>query len=248
MARTALDYVKDMRHALGKVPDARNNLWQRLNEAGRALVNSHPWTWRTRGPVALERVEGQSFVTLPADFEQAIDLIVPESLSFRCIQTSIQDLNARRSANQFDNFVLYIAFPFGDDQVNTQEPVTQRRAEIFPTPAATDSDVQLVYTAGWREIEDDDQSSVPNVPLTFERALGLMCRMFAMEFEDQLAPYEKEALYGPGGDSLRVTGGELGRLMMADGNRQTDQGQPLGGTYRGRRGGRLYPHRSIGGR
>lgn len=237
--RTTEDYVNMMRHALGKTPTQTGNkahkLIQDLNDAGRALVNDHPWSWRTRTRCPLDLIANQPFVDLPEDFGEVIDVSTEGGTSITVVQTSIQDINRFRQWNQYDAYSLHIAFKDAFEEP-TGDGVNQLRAQIFPTPAADRSDVYLTYRASWVDLDESDLNRVPVIPRDWERSLVLFSRSFAIDIENQVDPYENQALFGPSG--------ELARLRTHDASRQSDYGLPRHDVLsRGK--GVVRPHRSI---
>jgi len=235
-ARTTGNYLDLMRHALGKTPDSRHSLIQTLNDAGHALVASHMWSWRVAPPTIIPILADQTFVTLPEDFGQAVDLSIDNSQTLRIVQTSIQDIQRRRSWGQFDALVLFITFDTADAVVTDDENLRHRRAEIYPAQSADRADVTLVYRRGWVDLDENDTGRVPAIPRNFERALVLFARSFAVDIENQIDPYENMALFG--------ANGEIERLKREDAGRQVDYGRPLHDVLARGRGVR-YPHRRI---
>jgi len=238
--RTTEDYLNMMRHALGKTTTETgikaHKLIHDLNDAGRALVNAHPWSWRTRAGVAVEQIADQPFVVLPEDFGHLIDIQATNAQTYRVNPTSLADINRLRAWGQYDAQNLYIAFEDAYEADDDSSGVKQNRAEIFPTPTFTRDDVTMSYRAKWIDMDDNDLDRVPLIPRDWERSLVLFARSFAIDIENQVDPYENQALFGPTG--------EIARLMRDDAHRQIDRGQPLhnvmtrGQTFR-------YPHRSI---
>lgn len=237
--RTTEDYLNMMRHALGKTPTATGNkahkLIHDLNDAGRALVNQHPWSWRTRTRFPVELIADQPFVVLPEDFGEVIDVSTEGGTSITVVQTSAADINRMRGWNQYDAYSLHIAFEDAFEDP-TGDGVSQLRAQIFPTPAADRNDVFLTYRASWVDLDEDDLKRVPVIPRDWERSLVLFARSFAIDIENQTDPYENQALFGPAG--------EIARLKMHDAGRQNDYGLPRHDVLaRGK--GVVRPHRSI---
>lgn len=238
MARTTQDYLDLMRHALGKTPQARHKLIDTLNDAGRALVTAHTWTWRTSRPTMLPIPAGQEYVVLPADFGQVVSIYTKNSQLFRVMQTSLDDIGNRRNWDDFDPGVLYISFDGSDTQITDDQSQPHRRAEIYPAQDTARNDVEMIYLRTWVDLTEANNSAVPNIPPEFERSLVLFARAFAVDIENQVEPYERQALFGPSG--------EIGRLMMEDANRQRTQGRPQHSVTASSRSGYRYPHRRIG--
>lgn len=236
MRRTTKDYIDLMKHALGKTPDARHSLIHTLNDAGRALVNEHPWSWRTRTNQALTLVAGQNYVTLPDDFGELIDIQVENAQTYTVIPTSLADINRRRSWGQYDALTLFIAFEEGYQGPTDEDGILQNRAQVYPTPDTDRSDIIINYQAKWADLDEADTDRVPAIPRDWERSLVLFARSFAVDIENQTDPYENQALFGPAG--------EIQRLKTADAGRQVNRGKPLHNVLSAG-GGAYYPHRRI---
>lgn len=233
--RTTGDYIDLMKHALGKTPDSRHLLIDDLNDAGRALVNDHPWSWRTRNNVAIEIQADSTYAILPEDFGEIIDLRVSGSLT-SVTQTSVSEINRMRAFGQFDAYSLYIAFDDGYDSTNDSDGTLQNHALIYPTQSTTRNDLTISYRAKWVDMEANDLERVPFIPRDWERSLLLFARSFAISLENQNDPYEDQALFGQTG--------EMQRLKLLDARRQTNFGQPSHNVLS--RGRAVYrPFRSI---
>lgn len=234
--RTTKDYLDYMSHALGKTPDSRHKLIHDLNDAGRALVNTHPWNWRARSGVPLNLVADQSYVELPENFGEIIDIQVDNAQTFTVIQTSLADLNRRRAWGQYDALSLFIAFQDGTEGETDEDGVLENRAQVFPTPTTSRSDINLSYLVKWVDLDESDPDRVPNIPRDWERSLNLFARAFAHDIENRSDPFENSTLFGPTG--------EMQRLIMLDAGKQVNQGRPLHNVLsRGRDV--YYPHRRI---
>lgn len=238
--RTTDDYLNMMRHALGKTPQSTGSkahlLIHDLNDAGRALVNSYAWSWRTRNNVALNLIADQKFVVLPDDFGQIIDIYAENAQTYVVHQTSLADINRMRAWGQYDARNLYIAFEDAYEASNDSDGVLQNRAEIYPTPSSDRSDITISYRSKWVDMSSSDPDRVPLIPRDWERSLVLFARSFAVDIENQISPYENEALFGPSG--------EIARLIVEDAGRQTNHGRPLANVLANGRAS-LYPHRRI---
>lgn len=216
--RTTQDYLDIMAHALGKTPDSRHKLIHDLNDAGRALVLAHEWAWRTRAGVTLDIVAGQDYVELPDDFGSVVDVSVLNSTVYTIHLTTVEDINNKRAWEQFDAINLFMAFDVGADGETDQDGVEENRALIWPTPQTARSDIKLTYRKKWSDLEAEDPDRVPSIPRDFERSLVLFARSFAVDIENQVDPYENQALFG--------ATGEIQRLILNDAGRQTNMGPP----------------------
>lgn len=237
MARTVEKYLDLMKHALGKVPDARHSLIDTFNDAGRALVNAHPWRWRVSPPVTLPILAGESWVRLPADFGQVQEVYVPGNQVVRVVQTTLGELARLRGWQDFEPGLIWISFEGSDRQHYDSQNQPHRRAEIHPVQSADRDDVKIVYLRTWVDMTELDLNKVPEIPAGWERALSLFARAFAVSTENQTDPYEMQELFGPTG--------EIARLIAEDAGRQTNMGRPAHSVARNARGGVFRPHRKI---
>ena len=226
--RNVQSYLDLMRHALGKVPNSRHVIIDTFNDAGRAMVNAHGWSWRNRPPANLLIRAGDTTVLLPADFGELISMEISDSVEFRVIPTSVADIEHRRAVAIFDSLTIWMAFDVGASQVTRDQPANSKVAEIYPAQESDRTDVRLHYRATWIDCTAADTKRVPNIPRDWERSLVLFSRAFVQDIENQQDPYENQALFGPNG--------EIARLKRADASTQVDLGQPLHSVMRGRSG------------
>ncbi len=226
--RNVQSYLDLMRHALGKVPNSLHVQIDTFNDAGRALVNAHAWTWRSRPPIAVLIKADETTFQLPEDFGEMISMEIADSVEFRVIPTSVADIEMRRAVAIFDSLTLYVAFDVGGSQTTRDQSSNSRVAEIYPVQASDRTDIRLHYRATWLDCTADDTKRVPNIPRDWERSLVLFSRAFVQDIENQQDPYENKVLFGPEG--------EIARLKRADASKQVDMGQPLHSVMRGRGG------------
>lgn len=233
MPRTRADYVSLMEHALGAVPDSRHTLADTLNDAGRALFDAHEWSWRQR-TAGVDFVASQTYITLPTGCGQIISAERVGGTGRAPVRlTSLADIIRLRNTSENAGTSWHLATDFGVDQTGVTVLATQDRAAIYPTPAANESGaIELTYRLDWTVLDDD--TDVPNMPASHERALVLLSRAFAIHLEDQEAAFEDEAFQA-----------ELDRLIDRDGGRQVDYGTYSGPRIGSERGVIDYPHDTI---
>jgi len=236
MRRNTTDYISLMSHALGKTPDSRHKLIQTFNDAGRALVNAHPWSWRTRAAVTVLVEPGIPYANLPEDFGEVVSITVGTAQSYAVVQTSLADLARRRSGGQYDALCLFVAFEGGYDGPTDEDGVETNRMQLHPTQTTARDDITIDYRVKWVDMDESRGERVPLIPRDWERALVMFARSFAVDTENQISPYENEALFGPSG--------EIQRLLILDAGRQTNYGRPLANVLSTGRGS-YYPHRRV---
>lgn len=215
---TQAQYIDLMTHCLGKTPDSRHSLPETFNRAGRALVTARPWSWRIRGPVTLSTVANQAYIELPADFCEVRTVYIPSAGAVQRVELATLETLAQiraLSSSYVGTGIIYAFFPSWS---SLQQGMT-RRVELAPIPTtnATPS-FQLIYNAGWKEIDSGDGTATPQVPLEFEHALVLMARAFANNIENQDSAIEDVAVQN-----------EIARLDKEDSRIQPTYGRMSGG-------------------
>lgn len=230
-AMTVASYKNHMIHAIGGNPDTRISLLQVLNEAVRYLFDQHEWNFRAR-PILETTVAAVDPPTNPVTYNNYIDLpadfgeILSAHYGTRQVKfTSLEDIAHRRTNTLIPPplAAVYVALSFpGQSDVNSLQG--SPRLEIFPAPdsAAT---FALEYRAGAIQLVND--TDVPNIPPSFERALALLARAFICDYEEQESTNE-----------WAEAEKELEKLKAHDGLIQSNMGPSLGGAVDERRRGR----------
>lgn len=206
--RTHQQIVDLMAHALGRTPDARNDLWACYNEAGRALYTAgevapwfHRWNWRRRENVTVVVPANSESVTLPADFGQLEAAIATGQNPGRVQIVPAAAIQLYRTTNLAAGGMTYLATDLGSDQ-SSGAVAMRKRVLIYPLSSAERTDIRLTYLADWRELtQESDGGNRPNIPPDWERLLVLLARKLALDLEDQtpsleasLIPDETEGL------------------------------------------------------
>jgi len=127
-----------------------------------------------------------------------------------------------------------VAYNAPSDDQNIETDRAPKLLPLAPTPALTNQDqLTLYYVGGWRELEENDASVVPNIPVECERLLVCLSRAFVIHWEDGVKAIDDE--------DVQV---ELSRLVGEFGRRQREYG-PMRNTVRTRLRGARYPHDGI---
>lgn len=184
------DYIALMKHAI-RMPNPRtgHNLYNTLNQAGRALFAHHPWSWRMQGPVEIPAVAGSDRIALPADFSSLESCTLTNtSLTPRIV--SVVEWNDRSRLGSANGGTYWLSF---QQQRPGQTAGTrpQPGVLIFPTPDTDGTPtLRIFYKAGWRTIEGEIDNTLPcNIPESHERALQLIAQAMAVQVErDDDAP------------------------------------------------------------
>lgn len=216
-----------MEHALGKTPNADLSLWDVLNEAGERLFTEQSWNWRVSPPTEIPAVDGQSYIELPSDYGGLIAVTVSGNSPSAVKVVQMPELVARRANSTYtfnETGILYLCFvgvgPGGSDGSN------RARVEIHPV-AGDDGSPTLVltYRRRWVEIATNDDDAEPNIPSAWNRALRLLCRCMAADYENAAmgtGPWPEWTAYLA----------EIERLKIEDGTEQVESCRIRGGTER----------------
>lgn len=226
--KTAAQHISMMEHALGATPDARHSLWDTLNEAGRALTMWHDWSWRQEGFTTITFTAGQMAFDLPSDFDGIRAVRSPFNNPKTYIVVTPEELLHKKSLVDGPNSLYWIAFSTYTLDTGRIVP----RGLIHPLPGDTnDPPVTILYRRGWYELDEENDTDFPRIPIEFERALVLMARAFAVEYQTQR----------PAMEDARVLA-ELERLRRNDITRQMQVGKLCGGAGSVYAGGGLNEH------
>lgn len=220
MRRTGQQIVDLIAHGLGKTPDARNDLWNVVNDAGRQLVTSRDWPWRTADAVALFSVAGQPWIDLPADFGG--DPIVTSTPGFVVTRTNYAEIQRLRSLSQVTGYASGWLVTFEANTVSPSQSGTPTpRMDVFPTPTVSGAWGSLVYKRGWRSLVSTQPDLYPSTPAEYDLALVYLARAIAEAIENQSAAIE---------DGLAQK--EIDRLWQWECSKTTNHGQLRGGAGR----------------
>jgi hypothetical protein len=130
-----------MKHALGKTPDSRHDLWQTYNTAGRALFSAHAWTWKFSNAAAFTFTGGSASLALPAQCDAVTDIYAQNGIVTRMKVVDINELYRMRSQSQVSTPDYFVAT---EDWANGTPPT--RRIHIYPTPMANNLSA-VTYTS-----------------------------------------------------------------------------------------------------
>lgn len=219
--RTAQRYIDLMKHGVTSRPSSLIDVWDVLNDAGRALYsagNRHPyyhrWSWAVRASTTLTIPANVELVTLPDDFVREVSVRASGTGKVVVVET-MDALNDFRAANRAGNTVLRICFKAGIAQ---DSPTKQTRpvAAIYPTQDEERSDILLTYEKDWRNLSQDRPDEIPNIPESYERLLLLMARDHLWTLQNQTPSPETAAIAD-----------ELAGLVVDDSDKQDTDGRPM---------------------
>lgn len=226
--RTAGDYISLAKHGIGFTPDSRLNLWDLLNDAGRDLYALHEWWFRHRDG-ALSLVADQDYIDLPETWGGLIGASMTEGGAFSSLEcvtlAEIVRLRNNNAGAGVASGCLYAYFGAAEGQV-VVEDVPHARAMLYPTPATSEAGAISVSFLGlWKEIDEDDDNAVPNIPASHENLLVNLHRAHAISLENQSDPHENAGVKQ-----------QLAILIPENGRRQRTAGRLGGGADRFMRG------------
>lgn len=141
-------------HALGRAPSQSLSPLSIINDAGAAMCNMHPWGWLIRYTSSLGFVAGQTYVTLPGDFESFIaPPATTDGTGFEF--TDLDEILKAREATASGRPFLGA---LGNPSFTGAAAPGQRQLEIYPTPSLTEANVLAAYyRAGWLVADGDTQ-------------------------------------------------------------------------------------------
>jgi hypothetical protein len=189
-------------HAIAALPDTGGNTrltsGQIVNNAISYLVTFASWTWRRRA-AELDVVSGQTYIDLPTDFAELID-VQPAGPTYGTPTTGTQLAGVRRvSEAEHDGLIRtqwdpkgFLGYVLGT-RARTSFTSTVSTYVLFLAPIPSAS-----YTAGLRvsyrigpnsyayDVTDtSDDSKIVDVPEPWHNALYFLCRALAVSSEDE---------------------------------------------------------------
>lgn len=172
-------------HATGKTAglDSGNSAADVVNDALITLALRKPWRWR-RKALSLDFTADQSYVALPADFEELWALTGAVSTVGRAMPTDLQDIVQWRQTTGATGQTCWYAVSITPQTSATASPVA--RLEIYPTPAATVSAALTGYYLRRPPLLSGG-TDLPDMPVHFCAALKYLARAMgkASEGNDQ---------------------------------------------------------------
>lgn len=200
-------------HAVAKSTlDTGNTANDVVNHALQYLASYKGWNWRFAA-LSLDFVQSQSYVALPADFEELISVTGANNTFNSVVVVSLDDINKLRQATSWTGTVTYVAVSETTQASAGAAPIY--RLEIFPTPAAALSGA--IIGTYRKAIPTIATTSVPNIPSAYHYALLTLCRAFGKLFE-----------MGDPGPEWQIAHDELDRLVIRDGVAQPTLGRMRG--------------------
>jgi hypothetical protein len=127
-----------------------------INEAGRLLVTSRPWSWSRRAPAWLATVASTATISLPADFGQIISVVGSDGDFIEVVD--LDHIIEMETLNLAPPRGVALALTYA---VESSIPVPKLLA--YPTPTSDVSEAfRLAYRAKWAELSDDaDIAQIP---------------------------------------------------------------------------------------
>lgn len=234
MSRTASDYIGAMKDAIGLT---RSDAWHLLNDAGRDIFAIHDWWWRHRDGT-LSLTAGQDYIDLPETWGGLEAASMVSGSAYSGIQLcSLADIMAMRNGGGVGaaGGTLFAYFGAAEGQI-VVEDVPRGRALLGAAPAVSEAGaISVVFLGIWKEIDEDDDYAVPNIPPSHEKLLECLCRAHAVALQEQSDPHEDTGVKK-----------QLAILLNEDGRRQRTVGRVQGGAGRFMRGRGPIDQRNFG--
>ena len=133
------------------------------NQAGDWLFSTRSWNFLDGAEVNLDTVAGESFISLPGDFQAVIELTRASSGStpanWITWTTVAEIVRLRGTLQSVGTLAYYGAVGYRDDGAGTPTPVL----ELYPAPTTNESGAfRLRYRRQWRALtEDTDRTATP---------------------------------------------------------------------------------------
>lgn len=239
--RKVSDYLALMEHGMGKTPAPGHNLIDTFNDAGRALFIAaegppyhHTWSWVKNASATLNIYANTTEVDLPPDFGQLLAVAIGNRTAEQVEVVDARHFIELKQAITPPSLRFFLCFDTGPSH-KPKDGTPRKVAAIWPTPAASRSDVLITYSRTWRDMGANDGGLTPNVPAEYERLLALMARAYAVSYEDQIPTIETPE-----------AAAELVRLVAFDSGKATDAGRPTYSVSQAAKGSNfVYPHRRV---
>lgn len=214
-------YIEMMGHALGKTPDSRHQLYDTLNQAGRALWTAgmrqpfiHEWSWTKKTNKTIEIPALVDAVVLPRDFGNYQSAKLSTTAAGSVLVIDRDKMQEYRSLQSTPSLNLYLCFDSEPVQLRGTGPA-RKTMQVYPQQSAARTDLKVTYRAQWAEIDASDADATPPFDPDYERLFMMVARAFAVETENRRDPFEK----GPIAE-------ELERLVLLDLMHQPQISQP----------------------
>ena len=205
MAITGIDANRIIEHALGGTPIDRtsSNAGVALaNDVGHWLLDTRSWNWASGARATLDLTAGQSYITLPADFQEFIgEPYRTDGLTggFEWISlVTLVEIAVEAPLASTDYFFGALAW----DQAGAGAPVA--RIEIHPPPNETVVGVlTCFYRRGWTDLPSPADTTVAKIPAWMEGLYTAALEAYARGWEDGIQDpgirqrYLQSVLSGP---------------------------------------------------
>lgn len=189
MAITGTDADRIVQHALGGTPIDRaastGSSIQLANDAGRWMLGARSWRWAAGARATLDLTASQSYITLPADFQEFIGTPYKSDgliggFEWVSLPTLVQLAIEAPTANG-----SYFFGALTWDQSGAGAPVA--RVELHPTPDTTQADaLTCFYRRGWTDFAAIDATAA-KIPAWMEGVYVAALEAFARGWEDGTA-------------------------------------------------------------
>jgi hypothetical protein len=162
MAITVLEAERYVHHALMGVVHPDISLRDIVNRAGSLFVGLHPWQWLRRRSAQLDLVQGQTYLTLPSDFQTLTAIEWTNGLVNDFQPASLRSILSLRHQSRVPQNPTYYDFSWLAPANGQMTQVLE--LSIVPGQSETGA-VSIFYDATWApKYEDSDHLVIAPVP------------------------------------------------------------------------------------
>lgn len=186
ITRTAGEYLRVIEHQLGSDETELDHLVS-INQAAAALENARRWEWMAGSTASLAIAAGSSFVTLPADVRDVLNVARAPGSYAGTAPASLEQIHTARAIGTIPDTGLL--WHHVRDVYDPAARAFRARLEFYPTQT-TATTLELLYAARIpRVAQDNDVVILPDwLDGVFER---LCCAVAAGREEPELGTVEQ---------------------------------------------------------
>jgi hypothetical protein len=169
-----------------------------INRAGSLFVGLHPWQWLKRRSAQLDLVQGQTYITLPADFASLISIQYTNGLVNQFQKASLAAILSLRHQARVPQNPTYYDFSW---LAPANAPMTQViELSIIPGSNAVGA-VTIAYEATWLPVSEDSThltiAPVPGMEVLFLEVLRAVAKGWEEDDDASMSARIAEIRVGP---------------------------------------------------
>lgn len=174
------DLKKAVTHALAGNPDQNITTDEIVNGALSWLGSMAPWRWKQKA-LNIAQVNAQTFVNLPADFEELMVLRKVGDTTGMVESVTLDRIIEARQAGGTVASGLWYCLDWTPQSGPTVEPTPI--LQLYPTPGATPPALIGTYLRQIPKLVN--ATDLPDIPSAWHELLKIMCRAYAVSQEGQ---------------------------------------------------------------